>query len=132
MATKQNLVTTQRRFVAKVNFGNESAGLSFGITGSAFDAIGGADGQPFVKSITANTANLSKVIWTSNGSTFGYNLKWGPNTANGATAMSVFGTNGEFLFERMTVRNDAGTPDGFFHVIPTATVSGTVILEFVL
>jgi len=132
MATKQNLVTTQRRHVAKVNFVAESAGMSFGLTGSVFDAIGGADGVPFIAGITAQTPSLSRIIWTSNGSTFGYHLKFGPDNNSGMTAMSVFGTNGEFAFERMTVKNTAPTPDGFFHVKPTAVVTGTVILEFVL
>lgn len=132
MATKQNLVTTQRRHVAKINFNSESSAYTFGLTGSAFDAIGGADGVPFIAGITAQTPSLSRVVWTANGATFGYHLKFGPDTSSGTTAMSVFGTNGEFAFERMTIKNDATTPNGIFHVKPTATVTGTVILEFVL
>jgi len=128
--TRQDLVTTQRRYVTKVNFIADATSTSFGVTGSAFDAIGGADGQPFVSGITANRATLSKVLWTANAN--GYALKWGPNTASGATAMYLYGNNGEFTFERCTLRNNAGTPDGTFHIVPTGTVTGTVIMEFVL
>ena len=130
MSSRQDLVTTQRRYVTKVNFFAESTAVSFGITGTAFDAIGGADGQPFVSGITANRATLSKVLWTANAN--GYTLKWGPDTASGATAIALYGTNGEFAFERCTLRNNAGTPDGTFHIKPTGTVTGTVIMEFVL
>lgn len=132
MAIKQNIVTSQRRHVAKIDFSAESASLTFGLTGSAFDAIGGSDGVPFIAGITAQTPALSRVLWTANGATFGYHLKFGPDDSNGATAMSIFGTNGEFSFERMTIKNKATTPDGVFHVKPTAVVTGTVILEFVL
>jgi len=132
MATKQNIVVTQRRHVAKINFANESATYTFGLTGSAFDAIGGANGAPFIAGITAATPSLSKVLWTANGATFGYHLKFGPDTSNGITAMSLYGANGEFSFERLTIKNNAPVPDGNFLIIPTATVTGTVILEFVL
>lgn len=132
MASQQNLVVTARRIVKKIDFNNESTGLSFGITGSAFNQSGLASDLVLTDSITAGSATLSKVVWTANGNTSGYNFRWGPAAAAGATAMMALGVNGEFIFERMTIHNSAGTPDGTFFITPTATVTGTVIVEFVL
>jgi hypothetical protein len=133
MATKQDLVVTQKRYMAKVQFNNESTGLTFGITGSAFDGIGGLTGERFILGITNNTAALSRISWTSNSSTGGYSLQW--NTTNGAagiTAISVYGTDGERDFERVTIKNNDPSPFGTFRITPIApTSSGTVIVEFV-
>lgn len=130
MANKQNLVVTQKRNVTKINFNNESAAYVLGITGSAFDAIGGADGVPYIAGVTSNTASITKLIWSVNGATSGFVLTWGPAGASGATAMGIFGSNGEFLFEKMSLRNNAVDPNGTLIITPQTTVIGTLIIEF--
>lgn len=130
MPVTQNLVVTNRRLVKKVDFNNESVGVTFGITGSAFNSSGLAADLIFTDGITNSTAALSKVHWTA--SAGGYVMNWDPNTSSGATAMALYGLNGEFLFEKMTVHNSAPTPNGLFRITPTTTVTGTVIVEFVL
>lgn len=132
MPNTVDIVVTQRRIVKKIDFNNEAASQTFGITGSAFNQSGLAADLIFTNGITNSTASLSKVLWTVNGSTGGYNVRWGPSTAAGATAMMLLGANGEFLFEKMTLHNNAGTPDGTLIVTPTGTVTGTVILEIAL
>ena len=132
MASNQNLVVTSRRLVRKIDFNNESASYTFGITGSAFNQSGLVADAVFTDGITNGSATISKIIWTANGSTSGYNCRWGPASAAGATAMMALGVNGELLFEKMTIHNNATTPDGTFVITPTATVTGTVIVEFVL
>jgi hypothetical protein len=132
MASNQNIVSMSRRIVRKIDFNNESGAFTFGITGAAFNQSGLAADAVFTNGITNGTATLSKIIWTTNGSTSGYNLRWGPASAAGATAMMAFGTDGELIFEKMTIHNSATTPDGTFVITPTATVTGTVIVEFVL
>ena len=130
MAIKQNLVVTQKRNVTKINFNGETAPYVLGITGSAFDAIGGADGAPFVSGITNGTATISKLIWSVNGATSGFILTWGPTGPTGATAMSIYGSNGEFLFEKMALHNDAIQPNGTLVISPQTSVIGTLIIEF--
>ena len=132
MPSTQNLVVTSRRIVKKIDFNNESTASTFGITGSAFNQSGLNADLVLTDSITGNSATIAKVLWTTNGSTAGYNLRWGPTTSAGATAMMALGVNGEFVFEKMTLKNNAGTPNGTFTVTPTAVVTGTVIVEFVL
>ena len=132
MASTQNVVVTNRRIVKKIDFNNESTAVSFGITGSAFNQYTSADELLLTNSITNDSATISKILWTTSGATNGYNLRWGPSTSSGATAMMAFGQNGEFLLERMTIYNNAGSPDGTFIITPTAVVTGTVLVEFVL
>lgn len=132
MPVNTDIVVNHRRLVKKIDFNNESTAATFGITGLAFNSSGLTADLIFTNSITNNTAALSKVHWTANGGTFGYVMRWDPNTDSGATAMAVYGPNGEFLFEKMTIHNTATAPNGVFRITPTATVTGTVIVEFVL
>ena len=131
MAIKQDLVKTQKRYVTKVDFSSESALYELGVTGSAFDGIGGITGERFVAGMTNNTAALSRITWTlsTGGSTGGLNLTWAG--APGATAMRLYGTNGEMNLERTTLKNNATAPTGILNITPTGTLSGTVLLEFV-
>lgn len=129
MASKQDLVVTQKRYVTKIQFNNESAAFNLGIAGSAFDAIGGVTGEIMVRGITNNTAALSSIIWNASGATFGYHLAWAGGT--GATAMSLFGPYGNITLERATLKNNAVSPTGILTITPTGTLTGTVILEFV-
>jgi hypothetical protein len=124
---KQDLVKTQKRYVTKVDFSSETAMYELGVTGSAFDGIGGITGERFVAGITNNTAALSRITWTL--STGGLNLTWAG--APGATAMRLYGTNGEMNLERTTLKNNATAPTGILNITPTGTLSGTVLLEFV-
>jgi len=127
MASRQDLVKTQKRAVVKLGFNNESAAYNLGVTGSLFDPIGGTTGEAFVRGITNNTAALSRIIWTA--STGGYNLTWA-GTA-GATAFMAYGTDGVVDFERMTMINNATTPTGILTITPTTALTGTLILEVV-
>lgn len=130
MAVKQDLVVTQKRLVTKIQFNGEATGITFGITGSAFDNYGGFTGDSLVRGITNNTAALSRILWTASAN--GYSLQW--NTTGGAagmTAMSLYGSDGEHNFEKQTLRNNDPAPFGTFRITPTGTVTGTVILEFV-
>lgn len=132
MAVKQDLVVTQKRLVTKIQFNGESTGLTFGITGSAFDNYGGLTGDLLVRGITNNTAAISRILWSAQSSTAGYSLQW--NTTGGAagvTAMTVYGTDGEHNFEKTTLRNNDPAPFGTFRITPNGIVTGTMILEFV-
>ena len=125
---KQDLVKTQKRYVTLLNFiDGESSTYELGVTGSAFDGIGGITGERFVAGITNNTAALSRITWTL--STGGLNLTWAG--APGATAMRLYGTNGEMNLERTTLKNNATQPTGILRVSPNTGISGTVLLEFV-
>jgi hypothetical protein len=127
MASKQDLVVTQKRYVTKIQFNADTAAFNLGITGSAFDAIGGVTGESMVRGITNNTAALSSIIW--NASANGYNLTWAGSP--GMTAMMLFGLNGDIALERTTLKNNASTPTGILTITPTGALTGTVILEFV-
>jgi hypothetical protein len=129
MASKQDLVVTQKRYVTKIQFNNESAAFNLGITASAFDPIDGLTDGRMTRGITNNTAALSSMIWNASGATFGYHLTWAGGT--GATAMSLFGPNGNIALERATLKNNAVSPTGILTITPTGIVTGTVILEFV-
>jgi len=125
MATRHDLVVTQKRLVTRVNFQNESGAFTLGVTASAFDAIGGLTGPRFVAGITNDTAAISRITWSVSG---GLALTWAG--APGATAMWLYNT-GEMNLERTTLKNNATAPTGILTITPTATVTGSVLLEFV-
>lgn len=130
MASRQDLVVTQKRAVTKLVFNAETAAYSLGVTGSLFDGIGGITGERFVAGITNNTAALSRILWSNNVATQGYNLTWAGNP--GGTAYVAYGTDGELNFEKFTINNNATNPTGILTITPIGgTVTGTVILEFV-
>ena len=129
MSSKQDLVVTQKRYVTKIQFDNEVTAYSLGLTASAFDAIGGITGEKFVQGITNNTAALSSIMWNANLATGGYNLTWAG--VPGGTAMMLCGPHGDIRLERATIKNNATAPTGILTITPTATVTGTLILEFV-
>ena len=127
MASKQDLVVTQKRYVTKIDFAAESTPFNLGITGSAFDPIGGVTGASMTRGITNNTAALSNITW--NASTGFYTLAWAGGTT--ATATILGGLNGNIALERTTLKNNATTPTGILTITPSTTLTGTVILEFV-
>jgi hypothetical protein len=141
MASRQDIVVTQKRVVTKLNFSAESGAFSLGLTGSLFDALAGLtnntypSGLPaslsnsFVAGITNNTAAISRIVWTSNSGTVGYNLTWAGSA--GATAIVLYGNDGEHNFEKYTLRNNATGPTGILTITPTGTITGTLILEIV-
>jgi len=129
MPSRQDLVVTQKRAVTKLVFNNESAAYTHGVTGSLFDGIGGSTGEAFVRGITNNTAALSRIVWSCLGATAGYNLTWAGTP--GGTAYIAAGVDGDLSFERFTIKNNATNPTGILTITPTATVTGTLILEFV-
>jgi hypothetical protein len=141
MASRQDLVVTQKRVVTKINFSAESGAFSLGLTASLFDALAGltnntypsglpsAVSNSFVAGITNNTAAISRIVWTSSASTNGYNLTWAGSP--GMTAMVLYGNDGEYNFEKFTLKNNATAPTGILTITPTASTTGTLILEIV-
>jgi hypothetical protein len=126
--TEQNIVTTQRRLVKKFQLGAHNTAITFGITGNAF-ANGATSGEfaLMTAGITNNTAKLASIKSSCNNR---YSLTWGGSA--GATAFdSGQAGNLDFYFERFTIPNNATTPNGQMTITPT-TVTGTIILEFVL
>jgi hypothetical protein len=125
--TEQNIVTMQRRLVKKFQLSAHPTAITFGITGNAF--ANGATGEfaLMTAGITNNTAKLASIKSSCNNR---YSLTWGGSA--GATAFdSGQGGNIDFYFERFTIPNNATTPNGQMTITPT-TVTGTIILEFVL
>ena len=125
--TEQTLVGTQKRLVKKFQLSAQSSAINFGVTGSAFangltgDVIAMTDG------ITASTAKLASI---KSACTARYTLTWAGTP--GATAFdSAAAGNIDFMFERFTIPNNATTPTGVMTITPS-TVTGTIILEFVL
>ena len=47
------------------------------------------------------------------------------------TAMVLYGHNGEYNFEKFTLKNNAAAPTGILTITPTASATGTLILEIV-
>jgi hypothetical protein len=144
MPARQNLVVTQKRSVVKLNWSAEAAGITLGVTGSLFDALAGMTNNtypngvpasltdPFVAGVTNNTAAISRVLWTSNSASatpVGYNLIWAGSV--GATAIVLYGNDGEHNFEKYTLKNNATGPTGILTITPTASITGTLILEIV-
>lgn len=125
--TEQTIVGTQKRMVKKFQLNAHPTAINFGITGSAFangltgDVIAMTDG------ITAATAKLASIKSSCSNR---YTLTWAGTP--GATAFdSAAAGNIDFMFERFTIPNNATTPTGIMTITPT-TVTGTIILEFVL
>lgn len=126
--TEQSIVTTQRRLVKKFQLGAHNTGIAFGITGNAF-ANGATSGEFYnmTVGITNGTAKLASIKSSCNNR---FVLTW--NGSPGATAFdSAQAGNIDFVFERFTIPNNATTPTGQMTITPT-TVTGTIILEFVL
>jgi len=124
---EQTIVGTQKRLVKKFQLSAHGTGISFGVTGSAFangltgDVIAMTDG------ITADTAKLASIKSSCSAR---YTLTWAGSP--GATAFdSAAAGNIDFMFERFTIPNNATTPTGIMTITPS-TVTGTIILEFVL
>lgn len=125
--TEQNLVTTQRRLVKKFQLGAHNTAISFGLTGSAFSGGQTGDFTLMVAGITNDSARLASIKSSCNNR---FVLTW--NGSAGATAFdSGQAGNLDFYFERFTIPNNATAPTGQMTITPT-TVTGTIILEFVL
>jgi|688.fasta_scaffold01681_19 hypothetical protein len=125
---KQDLVKTQKRYVTLLNFiDDESSTYELGVTGSAFDGIGGITGERFVAGITNNTAALSKITWQIGPGSI--SLEWAGSP--GITAIQLYEDGGEINLERTTLKNNATQPTGILRVSPSTGISGTVLLEFV-
>lgn len=141
MPARQNLVVTNKRSVVKLTWSGENGSFSLGVTGSLFDAAAGMTTNaypsglpasltdPFVAGVTNNTAAISRILWTSASSTTGYNLTWAGSA--GATAIVLYGNDGEHNFEKYTLKNNATGPTGILTITPTAAIVGTLILEIV-
>jgi hypothetical protein len=132
MPVKQDLVKTQKRYLTKLNFLGESSTYQLGVTGSAFTPTSPDNSYPnMVSGITNGTAAISRIIWTADPSaTGGYTLVW--DGVTGSTAAFLYGANGDLVLDRVTLRNDAGSPTGKLNITPRGTVTGTVLIEFCL
>ena len=118
------IVKTKNRCVVAVN-GDSAGAITIGITGSAFTQPGGYPdfNDP---NITNSSACLSRFHYGLSGSSC--LLQFGGTTAGNAYVLTP-GTT-EVNFDRMTVPNNAGTPNGTFIVnVPASTVL-TAYLEF--
>ena len=125
--TEQNIVTTQRRLVKKFQLSAHSTAITFGVTGNAFANGATGDFALITAGITSNTAKLASIKSSCNNR---FVLTW--NGSAGATAFdSGQAANLDFYFERFTIPNNATAPTGQMTITPT-TVTGTIILEFVL
>jgi hypothetical protein len=151
MASRQNLVVTQKRAVVLLNFSNESPNGNTGtyalsVTGNLFDAYTGLTSSTFptglsdvyanayTKGVTATTAAISRVLWTSNGTTNGYVLTWAGLApgSTGVTAIALVGDTGEYEFDSVTLRNNNPFPSGIIAINTLGTTqTGTLILEIV-
>lgn len=149
--SRQNLVVTQKRAVVKLNFTNDSPNGNTGtyalsVTGNLFDAFTGITSSTFptglsdvyankfTAGVTANTAAISRIIWTSNGTTNGYVLSWAGLApgSTGVTAIALVGNNGIYDFEKLTLRNNNPFPSGILAINTLGTTqTGTLILEIV-
>jgi len=124
---EQTIVGTQKRLVKKFQLSAHNSAINFGITGSAFANGLTGDVIAMTNGITAATAKLASIKSSCSAR---YTLTWGGTP--GATAFdSAAGGNVDFMFERFTIPNNATTPTGVMTITPT-TVTGTIILEFVL
>ncbi len=118
------IVKTKNRCVVSV-IGDTAGGITFGITGSAFTQPGGYPdfNDP---NITNSSACLSRIHYGISGSSC--LLQFLGATTGNAYVLTP-GTT-EVNFDRMTVPNNAGTPNGIFSVnVPASTVV-TAYLEF--
>jgi len=125
--TEQTLVATQKRLVKKYQLLAHSTAITIGITGSAF--ANGLTGDVILMTdgITASSAKLASIKSTCNSR---YTLSWGGGVTATAFDSGAAG-NVDFVFERFTIPNNATTPSGNLLITPT-TVTGTIVLEFVL
>jgi hypothetical protein len=166
--TIRDIVKTQKRCVKHITLSNyefdtpldDVIALAYriGITGSSFDAIGGANGLPFISGITAGSPKISRVRWSwqnntsspsmalifhdGQGSESEDRLLHPPNETaySYQNAIVLNGTDGDFSFESFSIKNSATTPTGFLYLsdsrydgfIPVGTVTGTMTVEFVL
>ena len=124
---EQTIVGTQKRLVKKFQLSAHASAINFGITGSAFANGLTGDVIAMTNGITATTAKLASIKSSCSAR---YTLGWAGTP--GATAFdSAAAGNIDFVFERFTIPNNATTPTGNFTITPS-TVTGTIILEFVL
>jgi hypothetical protein len=124
---EQTIVGTQKRMVKKFQLNAHATAINFGITGSAFANGLTGDVIAMTNGITATTAKLASIKSSCSAR---YTLGWAGTP--GATAFdSAAAGNIDFMFERFTIPNNATTPTGNFTITPS-TVTGTIILEFVL
>lgn len=116
------LVQTRNRCVVGV-YGDTAGLISFGITNSAFDSANHTDTR-----ITNSSASLSRIVYGISGSA-SVMLRFG---STGGTAFILAPNSSNSIdFERITLPNNAVSPDGTFKVeVPSATVV-TAYLEFV-
>jgi hypothetical protein len=125
--TEQTLVGTQKRLVKKFLLNSHNTSISFGVTGSAFANSLTGDVIAMTDGITATTAKLASIKSSCSNR---YTITWAGSP--GATAFdSAAAGNIDFVFERFTLPNNATTPTGVVTIAPS-TVTGTIILEFVL
>lgn len=127
------LVATQKRLTKKFQLSAHSGAITVGITGTAFQngitAAGGYNGDYFTstEAIGASAAKLASIRSTCSGR---YILTYAGSPGVTAFDSSAAG-NINFVFERFTIPNTATSPTGNLTITPT-TVTGTIILEFVL
>ena len=125
--TEQTLVNTQKRLVKKWQLLAHTTAITSSITGSAFANGLTGDVIAMTNGITANTAKITS-IKSSCSARYLVTYEGTP----GATAFdSGAAGNIDFTFERFTIPNTATTPTGNITITPS-TVTGTIILEFVL
>jgi hypothetical protein len=124
---EQTVMATQRRLVKKFQLSAHNTAITTGITGSAFANGITGDVTAMTDGITATTARLSMIKSSCNNRfTLSYDGTPGVTAFDSGAAGNV-----DFIFERFTIPNTATTPTGTFTITPT-TVTGTIILEFVL
>jgi len=163
--TKIDLVKTHRRVVKQIVFNAWDDGLAagggdvitdypdsavgiIGITGSAFDPIGGSDGEKFVSSITGSTAKLSRISWSFTptnvvGLYFLDSQYYVPEPTDAGLSLVLCGQEGEFNFEKMTLGQNGFLVDPMDSSYEPAgaiwlsdlggePITGVVRMEFVL
>ena len=130
--TEQTLVNTQKRLVKKWQLSAHTTAITSSITGSAFanGATAGGVNDVFYQMTTGITANTAKIASIRSSCNARYLLTY--EGTPGATAFdSGAAGNIDFIFERFTIPNTATTPTGNITITPS-TVTGTIIIEFVL
>lgn len=130
MAERQDLVKTNKRLVTKIQYAGDATSFVIGLTGSAFDPIGGTTGERFVAGITNNTAAISRIIYNTSSLANAIVGTWNASSGATSTAFIVTGS-GTWDLERSTLNNNVQNPSGTLTVAPLGAISGSVIIEFV-
>jgi len=157
----KHITISQYRLISNLDASLKTNDTLIGVTGSAFDPIGGFYGPAFVAGITNGSAKLSRVSWNFTPNDVGQDvpsmtlmwqdnslgidlLKALPTNNNGKyNAVVMSGSNGDFSVEKFTISNPSTTPSGYLYLVHTSYdgntlipssnyVSGSMTLEFVL